>query len=109
MHLPTRRLTATLGSYLRATASYTDNEGSEKSAMVVSDYAVQGIRGANAAPMFLDDDVVMWRWLRTPERCQRTRRQVRPLGTRLWPRTKMATTLTYTLRGDGRFRSVVRH
>ena len=45
-------------SYLRATASYTDSEGSEKSAMVVSDYAVQLKRGANAAPMFLDDEDV---------------------------------------------------
>ena len=45
-----------IDSYLRATASYTDSEGSEKSAMVVSDYAVQAIRGANAAPMFPDND-----------------------------------------------------
>ena len=43
-----------IDSYLRATASYTDNEGSEKSAMVVSDYAVQSIRGGNRAPAFPD-------------------------------------------------------
>ena len=47
-----------IDSYLRATASYTDSEGSEKSAMVVSDYAVQAIRGANVAPMFPDDDTL---------------------------------------------------
>ena len=41
-----------IDSYLRATASYTDGEGSDKSAMVVSDYAVQAIRGANIAPAF---------------------------------------------------------
>ena len=45
-----------VGSYLRATASYTDNEGSEKSAMVVSDYAVETVPGGNRAPMFLNDD-----------------------------------------------------
>ena len=47
-------------SYLRATASYTDGEGSDKSAMVVSDYAVQALRGSNNAPEFADDqDPVM--------------------------------------------------
>ena len=42
--------------YLRATASYTDGEGSDKSAMVVSEYAVQGVRGTNMAPAFPADD-----------------------------------------------------
>ena len=45
-----------VGSYLRATASYTDNEGSGKSAMVVSEYAVQALRGANKAPAFPDQN-----------------------------------------------------
>ena len=44
-----------IDSYLRATASYTDGEGSDKSAMVVSDYAVQARRGSNTAPKFADD------------------------------------------------------
>ena len=44
-----------INSYLRATASYTDGEGSDKSAMVVSEYAVQGVRGTNTAPKFADD------------------------------------------------------
>ena len=44
-----------IDSYLRATASYTDGEGSDKSAMMVSDYAVQSRRGANMAPAFPDD------------------------------------------------------
>ena len=41
-----------VGSYLRATASYTDPEGSGKSAMVTSEYAVQEIRATNRAPRF---------------------------------------------------------
>ena len=44
------------GAHLRATASYTDREGSGKSAMVVSEYAVQKRRGANDAPAFPDQD-----------------------------------------------------
>ena len=49
-----------IGSYLRATASYTDKEGSGKSAMVVSEYAVTAVRGSNTAPKFADDqDPVM--------------------------------------------------
>ena len=49
-----------IDSYLRATASYTDAEGSGKSAMVESDNAVQAVRGANTAPKFADDqDPVM--------------------------------------------------
>ena len=47
---------ADIGSYLRATASYTDGEGSGKSAMEMSDYSVQRPRGANAAPVFPDQD-----------------------------------------------------
>ena len=39
-----------VGSYLRATASYTDPEGSGKSAMAISEYAVQEIRATNRAP-----------------------------------------------------------
>ena len=38
--------------YLRAMASYTDDEGPDKTAMVVSDYAVQRIHGTNHAPTF---------------------------------------------------------
>ena len=45
-----------VNSYLRATASYTDKEGSGKSAMVVSEYAVQARRGSNKAPAFPDQD-----------------------------------------------------
>ena len=46
-----------IGSYLRATAMYTDDaEGSGKSAMAKSDYAVQGVRGTNEAPVFPDQD-----------------------------------------------------
>ena len=44
------------GSYLRATASYTDGEGSGKSAMARSDNAVQRVRGSNEAPEFPDQD-----------------------------------------------------
>ena len=42
--------------YLRVTASYTDGEDSGKSAMAVSAYAVQGVRGGNRAPVFPDQD-----------------------------------------------------
>ena len=45
-----------VGSYLRVTASYTDGEDSGKSAMAVSAYAVQGVRGGNRAPVFPDQD-----------------------------------------------------
>ena len=44
------------GSYLRATASYTDGEGSGKSAMARSDNAVQRVRGSNNPPVFPDQD-----------------------------------------------------
>ena len=44
--------------YLRATAMYTDDESSGKSAMAVSEYAVQGEPASNSAPDFtgLDED-----------------------------------------------------
>ena len=45
-----------IGSYLRATASYTDPEGSGKSAMARSDNKAQGVRGLNEAPVFPDQD-----------------------------------------------------
>ena len=45
-----------VGSYLRATASYTDGEGSGKSAMARSEYAVQAVRGNNEPPEFPDQD-----------------------------------------------------
>ena len=49
-----------VGYYLRATVSYTDPEGSGKSAMMKSDYTVQATRGSNNAPEFADDqDPVM--------------------------------------------------
>ena len=47
---------ADIGSYLRATASYTDGEGSDKSAMAMSDNSVQRRPGTNEAPVFPDQD-----------------------------------------------------
>ena len=47
---------ADIGSYLRATASYTDGEGSGKSMMAMSEHAVQGVPGANTPPDFPDQD-----------------------------------------------------
>ena len=44
-----------VGYYLRATVSYTDPEGSGKSAMMKSDYTVHATRGSNNAPEFADD------------------------------------------------------
>ena len=49
-----------VGYYLRATVSYTDPEGSGKTAMMKSDYTVQQARGTNNAPEFAEDqDPVM--------------------------------------------------
>ena len=48
------------GRFLRATVSYNDGEGSDKTAMMTSEYAVQALRGTNNAPKFADDqDPVM--------------------------------------------------
>ena len=83
-----------INSYLRATASYTDGEGSDKSAMVVSDYAVQGVRGTNNAPVFPDQNPdTMGVQNETAARDGSGEHEGRswPLGTRLRPRTKMAT------------------
>ena len=44
------------GSYLRVTATYTDPEGSDKSAMATSANKVQAVRGDNNAPVFPDED-----------------------------------------------------
>ena len=44
-----------VGSYLRATASYADPEGSGKRAMMKSEYTVQADRDSNTAPMFATD------------------------------------------------------
>ena len=49
-----------VGYYLRATVSYTDPQGSDKTAMMKSEYSVQATRSSNAAPEFADDqDPVM--------------------------------------------------
>ena len=49
-----------VGSYLRAMVSYTDGEGSGKTARMTSANSVQAVRGANEAPEFADDqDPVM--------------------------------------------------
>ena len=44
-----------IGDYLRATASYTDGEGSGKTAVMNSEYMVQAARRDNNAPEFADD------------------------------------------------------
>ena len=44
-----------VGNYLRVTASYTDGEGSGKSAQAVSDNAVQAAPLTNSAPVFSGD------------------------------------------------------
>ena len=51
---------ADIDYYLQVTASYTDPEGEGKTAMGTSAYVVQGLRSANKAPKFADDqDSVM--------------------------------------------------
>ena len=45
-----------VNSYLRATASYTDGQDRDKSAMARSQYAVQAVRGNNEPPEFPDQD-----------------------------------------------------
>ncbi len=49
-------VTDDVGHYLRATVTYTDSFGSGKTAMVVSDRAVEASPLANAAPTFDDQD-----------------------------------------------------
>ena len=84
-----------IDSYLRVTATYTDPEGSDKSAMARSAYKVQAVRGDNNAPVFPDEDGDEERWHRPRWRRQepwrRTRRRVRPLATRSWRRTRTVT------------------
>ena len=41
-----------VGHYLQATASYTDPQGADKSAMMMSETKVQALRGSNAPPKF---------------------------------------------------------
>ena len=44
-----------IGSYLRATVTYTDPEGEDKTAKMESAFTVQGVRGSNMAPEFAAD------------------------------------------------------
>ncbi len=44
-----------IGSYLRATVTYTDPEDEGKTAKMESDNTVQAVRGSNTAPKFADD------------------------------------------------------
>ena len=44
-----------IGSYLRATVTYTDPEGEDKTAKMESDFTVQAVRGSNMAPEFAAD------------------------------------------------------
>ena len=92
-----------LGAYLRATASYTDKEGSGKSAMVVSEYAVQAVRGINTAPKFADDqDPVMDD---NQEDAARTvaenTKAGQAIGNPVVAEDKDGDVLTYTLEGAG--------
>ena len=51
---------ADLGSYLRATVTYEDDESEGKSAMMKSELPVQAVRGSNNAPEFAaDQDPIM--------------------------------------------------
>ena len=51
---------ADIGSYLRATVTYEDPEGEDKTATARSEFSVQAVRGSNTAPKFADDqDPVM--------------------------------------------------
>ena len=52
---PICRRTPTFPSYLRATVTYTDPEGEDKTAKMESDFTVQGVRGSNMAPEFAAD------------------------------------------------------
>ena len=88
--------------YLRATASYADAEGSDKTAMAVSDYAVQAVRGANQPPKFADDqDAVM------DDVQEEAKRKVventaagKAIGDPVVAEDKDGDILTYTLTGD---------
>ena len=64
---------ADIDSYLRATASYTDRRGPDKTASVISEYAAEAKTAANAPPAFpaedADDDATrmrpVWKPLRS--------------------------------------------
>ena len=51
-----RPLDGDVSQYLRATATYTDEQGPSKTEMAVSAYPVQPVRGQNEAPEFSDDE-----------------------------------------------------
>ena len=63
---PTCPVSDDVGYYLRATVTYTDGHGLDKSAMATSAHTVQSINEPNDDPVFPDQDPEMgWR----PERC----------------------------------------
>ena len=78
--------------FLRATVTYTDLQGSDKTARVVSANAVLAARSANTAPVFEDEQGEEIRHTSfSKEKWRRTPLRVNPWETRLWPRTKRAT------------------
>ena len=86
--------TSDVGKYLRATASYTDGEGRNKTAVEVSDGAVQPARAVNNAPEFAEDTATR----SVPENTAAA------IGIGAWVTatdkdTDSSDTLTYTLRG----------
>ena len=82
-----------IGYHLRATASYTDPQGMDKSAMMMSETQVQTARSSNNAPAFADDQDPLedGNRLRPGGRWRRTPRRANPLAPRWRQPTRTAT------------------
>ena len=86
-----------VGMLLRATASYTDPEGMEKSAMAVSANMVRAAKASNTVPAFLDaEDMVVTAYDR--EVAENTPAG-QPVGDPVMATDGESDTLTYTLEG----------
>ena len=81
------------GKFLRAAVTYTDPQGSDKTAEVVSANAVLAARSANTAPVFEDERRHRDTYGNESRKGSGGEHALRvsPWETRLWPRTKRAT------------------
>ena len=88
-----------VGRVLRATASYTDGEGADKSAMAMSANAVRGSKASNTAPAFKDaDDMDV---TSVDREVAENTPAGEPVGDPVAAADAEDDILTYTLEGDG--------
>ena len=94
---------ADVGAFLRATVTYTDPEGSGKTAVERSEFSVQEVRGANMAPEFAaDQDPVMdGLQANAARRVAENSQAGQPVGSQVTATDDDGDTLTYTLVGGG--------